>query len=221
MRLILIRHGQTPANVNGVIQSAAPGPGLTELGIRQAESLPAALALEQIESISVSKLSRTHLTAAPLAAATGLTPVERPGLHEIEAGDTEGETSREAIRAYLTPMQAWADGNLDAAVPGAYDGHHFYARFDADVAAIAAEGWQVAAIVSHGAALRAWVGGRGINIDPHFAVEHDLDNTGVVIMEGSPAEGWTLISWQGEPVGGPALEDEDADDPTGEVIESR
>lgn len=218
MRLILIRHGQTPANVAGVIQSEAPGPGLTALGQQQAAAVPAALAGESIDSISVSTLVRTHLTAAPLAAATGIAPVERPGLHEIEAGDTEGHTDEKSIHAYLRPMRAWADGDLGAAIPGAYDGHHFYARFDADVAAIAATGSQVAAIVSHGAAIRAWVGGRGRNIDPHFAVEHELHNTGVAIMDGNPDDGWTLVSWQDEPVGGPALVDA-GEDPTGEAID--
>lgn len=218
MRLILIRHGQTPANVDGVIQSEAPGPGLTALGTEQAAAVPAALAAEAIDSISVSKLIRTHLTAAPLAAASGIEPVQRPGLHEIEAGDTEGRTDKESMHAYLRPMRAWADGQLDAAIPGAFDGHHFYARFDADVAAIAATGSQVAAIVSHGAAIRAWVGGRARNIDPHFTVDHDLHNTGIAIMEGDPDDGWTLISWQDEPVD-PALVDASAEDPIGEPID--
>ncbi|MFI5427738.1 histidine phosphatase family protein [Aeromicrobium sp. UC242_57] len=39
MRLILIRHGQTPANVDGVLESTVPGPGLTELGLEQAAEL--------------------------------------------------------------------------------------------------------------------------------------------------------------------------------------
>ena len=30
MRLLLIRHGQTPANVRGELDTAAPGPGLTD-----------------------------------------------------------------------------------------------------------------------------------------------------------------------------------------------
>lgn len=218
MRLILIRHGQTPANVDGVIETSYPGPGLTPLGERQAAAVPAALAAERIDSISVSRLVRTHLTAAPLAAACGLTPVERPGLHEIEAGSTEGRTDKEAMHAYLSPLKAWADGDLGATIPGAFDGHHFYARFDADVAAVAAEGGSVAAIVSHGAAIRAWVGGRAQNIDPHFAVEHHLDNTGIAVMEGDPVAGWSLLSWQDVPIGGPALAAVAADDPTGDPI---
>ncbi len=33
------------------------------------------------------------------------------------------------------------------------------------------------------------------------------------------AEGWTLLSWQGTPVGGSDLVDDTAEDPTGETLE--
>src|SRR5699024_5083913 len=32
MRLLLIRHGQTPSNVEGILDAGYPGPGLTALG---------------------------------------------------------------------------------------------------------------------------------------------------------------------------------------------
>ena len=66
MRLILVRHGQTPANVLGQLDTAHPGPGLTERGFEQAERVPEALRGENIDAIYVSTLIRTQLTAAPL-----------------------------------------------------------------------------------------------------------------------------------------------------------
>ena len=44
MRILFIRHGQTPANVAGILATDHPGPGLTELGEQQAAALPNALA---------------------------------------------------------------------------------------------------------------------------------------------------------------------------------
>ena len=35
MRLILVRHGQTPSNIERLLDTGAPGPGLTELGLAQ------------------------------------------------------------------------------------------------------------------------------------------------------------------------------------------
>ncbi len=94
MRLILVRHGQTPANVDGILESTVPGPGLTALGHEQAEALVEALADEKIDAIFVSSMIRTHLTAAPLVAARGLEPAVRDGLREIAAGDVEGNDRR-------------------------------------------------------------------------------------------------------------------------------
>jgi probable phosphoglycerate mutase len=217
MRLILVRHGQTPANVDGIIESAFPGPGLTELGLRQAEAVPAALADEPIDSISVSRLVRTHLTARPLVTATGIEPVERPGLHEVQAGDYEGRTDRASVLGYVGVVGQWGQGELDVRMPGSEDGHEFFRRFDADVAVIAETGSRVAVVVSHGAAIRVWSAVRAGNVAPSFMLDHDLANTGVVVLEGSPADGWVLETWQGEPVGGRVLADGTAEDPTGEA----
>ena len=72
MRLMLIRHGQTPSNVLGLLDTNPPGPGLTDLGIRQAAALPATLAGCRIDAIYASNQPRAQLTAQPLAAARGL-----------------------------------------------------------------------------------------------------------------------------------------------------
>lgn len=71
MRLLLVRHGQTPSNVRFLLDTAVPGPGLTELGERQAAALPEALAGEDIDALYASTLTRAQLTAAPLAGARG------------------------------------------------------------------------------------------------------------------------------------------------------
>lgn len=218
MRLLLIRHGQTPANVAGELDTDAPGPGLTELGVAQAEALPDALAAERLDGIFVSRLRRTHRTAEPLARSTGLTPLELPGIHEIEAGDLEGRADDEAVSRYMSTAWAWGSGDLDPRMPGAEDGHDFYRRFDADLAHIAASQASDAtvAVFSHGAAIRVWTAGRATNIQPEFPGRQHLDNTGVVALVGSPSEGWILTSFGGQPVGGAALHDVAARDVTGE-----
>ena len=59
---------------------------------------------------------------------------------------------------------------------------------------------QLVAMVSHGAAIRMWVAARASNIDVGFASEHALNNTGIVIVEGSPADGWKALTWEGKTV---------------------
>jgi broad specificity phosphatase PhoE len=237
VRLILIRHGQTPANVIGALATAHPGPGLTELGEVQAREVPHALRGDAIDAIYASTLARTQQTAYPLAEDRGLDVRILAGIHEIEAGSLEDRRDHEAVRAYLTAAFAWGSGNLDERMPGGTDGHEFFARFDGAVREIAAElsGGGInsdpsialaraatdptAVVFSHGAAIRVWVAGRAVNVPPSFVGEQFLDNTGVVELEGTPDGGWTLLSWQGTPVGGRDLADESAEDPTGESLD--
>ena len=216
MRLLLIRHGQTPSNVDGLLDTARPGPGLPELGERQAAEIPDALKHEAIDGIYVSVLRRTLITATPLIVDRGLDPVELPGIHEIEAGDLEMRHDHEAYRIYLETAFAWGMGDLDRRMPGATDGHEFFRRFDESIASVTGNN---AVVFSHGAAIRVWVAGRAINVPPSFAGEHDIQNTGVVELDGSLESGFTLLSWQGTPVGGSDLSDDTPEDPTGETLD--
>lgn len=219
MRLLLIRHGQTIDNVNGALGTARPGPGLTALGEEQAAAVPAALAAERIDAVYVSTLVRTHLTAAPLAAARGLEVQQIDGLQEITAGELEGRSDAEAIGVYLGTLFAWWSDPA-ARIPGGESGEEFRARFDGAIARIAREhGEGTVAVFSHGAAIRSWTAFSSDDIDAAFSRSHGLENTGTVILEGSPGGRWSIISWQGTPLGGLALEDESAPDPTAEAVD--
>lgn len=200
MRLLLIRHGQTPANVEGILESTVPGPGLTELGTKQAEQLVGALDGTPVDRIYVSTMVRTHLTAAPLAEARGIEPIVRPGLREISAGDVEGNNDHDSIHQYVSTLLAWCGGDLDLRMPGAEDGHEVIARFDEVVAEVESLGLDGVALVSHGAMIRAWCATRTGNVDLEFVTHHYVVNTGIVTVEGSSADGWEVTSWLGESV---------------------
>ncbi|WP_144763158.1 histidine phosphatase family protein [Curtobacterium sp. 9128] len=216
MRLFLIRHGQTPANVSGVLDAEVPGPGLTDLGQQQAAALPAALADRGIERLFVSSMVRTHVTAAPLASALGIEPVELPGLREIEAGDLQGRRDETSVQRYLAACYAWASGEREARMPGAETGEDFFDRYDDAVRQIEETGAAVAAAFSHGAAIRIWAAVTAQNTPNDLGASRHLENTGVVELEGSTADGWRLVDWAGEPMGGDDLIDRTAQDPTGE-----
>jgi len=218
MRLLLIRHGQTIDNVNGALGTAVPGPGLTDLGLEQAAAVPAALEGETIDAIVVSSMVRTHLTARPLADRLGLQPIIMDGLREITAGDLEGRNDDDSIRTYMGTIFSWWN-DFSARVPGGESGTEFHARYDGAIATIADRYLDgTVAVFSHGAAIRTWASWSSRNIDAEFSKGQHLENTGIVVLEGSPATGWTATSWQGTPVGGLSLEDSAAPDPTGEPI---
>lgn len=215
MRLLLVRHGQTPSNVERILDTAVPGPGLTALGDEQARALVCALSEENIELIVTSNLIRAQQTATPLAAARELEVLVRDGIGEIPAGALEGSGAEPDTTVYRDVIFAWAAGDLTPTMPGTdRDGQQMLGDFDAVVAeAEERVGSGTALIVSHGGAIRTWAAARAENIDAGYASEHALANTGVVIMTGGGAHGWRVEAWQSDPVGVAMTADEA--DPTG------
>ena len=227
MRLLLIRHGQTPSNVLGRLDTDAPGPGLTELGEEQAEAVTDALDGRYPQAIFASPLLRTQLTAAPLARHLDLPITILPGLREVEAGELEDRSDPVSVHLYLSTCFAWAQGELDVRMPGAADGHEFFARYDEAIAAIVAAAdpdVDVAAAFSHGMAIRVWAANRSGNISDTFASTHELLNTGMVTLDSVDPDGpdglagWTLVDWHAEPISGAELEDVTAIDPLSRTL---
>ena len=217
MRLLLLRHGQTPSNAEGLLDTANPGPGLTPLGERQAAAVPRALRGRLVDAVVVSPLVRTSLTAAPLARERGLEPLTVDGLREIEAGVLDLTCSHEAYRHYLGTAFAWARGDVGRVMPGGPDGRAFLSRYDDAVAQIAAHGWDSVVVVSHGAAIRAWASARVAGVDVDHVERTSLANTALVEIDGDPGGGWELVAWAGGPVGGDGLLTS-AHDRTGDVV---
>lgn len=219
MRLLLIRHGQTPSNVDGALDTARPGAGLTALGHAQAAAIPQVLESEQIEAVYASVLTRTQLTGQPLAATRSLDIHVREGLEEISAGDFEMRTDGDAVQEYIESGWRWANGDLGHAISGGESGHDFFRRYDAAIDEIAAA-HEAAVVVSHGAAIRVWASTRAVNVASETAVQRRLQNTGMCVLTGDPDSGWVLQRWQEEPLGGIDLEDRLAQDVTGEPEEA-
>lgn len=218
MRLILVRHGQTPSNVGHHLDTAEPGPGLTELGHEQARALPQSLGGQGIELVLASTLVRTQQTAAPLAGHLGVDVGIRRGLREIWAGDLEMRNDVKAIDTYLSTALGWADGALQRRMPGADEnGHDVLGRFDEVVEEVAASGAEVATLVSHGAIIRTWTAARAENITIDFAARNVVSNTGAVILTGEPGR-WQVEYWQELALGGPELEDAASDGAAAEPV---
>jgi probable phosphoglycerate mutase len=188
MRLILVRHGRTASNVGFLLDTAEPGADLDEGGLEQAAELVERLSHHEIEAVYTSNLVRTQQTARPVAEHRGLRLQVLPELREISAGDDE--LSTDATR-YIGTLVAWGRGELDARIPGGEDAHEFFTRFDAAIGEVAASGREVVMVVSHGAALRVWSSERVRGFTEALGRAH-LDNTGVIVVDGSPDEGWEL-----------------------------
>lgn len=198
MTLTFVRHGQSTANEAGVLNTAVPGPGLTALGQLQAQDVAAVLAAQGHDGIYASTMVRTQQTAAPLGSAVVL-----PGLQEIDAGVFEGTAERGplALLGYALPPLAWTFGLRAVPILGSSDtGNAFDARVDGAVKTIYDTGDRNPVVYSHGATIMFWVMMNVDNPDPLLILTHPLDNTDVVVVNGTPDDGWTLTDWDGVPV---------------------
>jgi len=195
VRLILIRHGQTQSNVDHLLDTGHPGAPLTNAGHQQALSLVDRLASEPIGALYTSDLTRARQTAEPLAASKGLIVTEHAGLREIFAG--ADDMSQDWV-PYVSVLDTWHT-NPENKLPDGENWPEFQERFEAAIAEIADTAAEVAALVSHGAALRVWIPFVCANTTAGDARHWRLDNTDYVVIEGDGG-GWNLVSWADEEI---------------------
>ena len=99
--LILLRHGRSAANANGVLAGRAAGVELDDTGRAQADKLIDRLAGVPIAEIVCSPMLRCEQTVAPLAEARGLAPSTEPELAEVDYGSWTGSELNTLVKEPL------------------------------------------------------------------------------------------------------------------------
>ena len=215
-RLILVRHGQTDANVSRALDSRPPGFPLNALGREQADRVAQRLAGEPIAAVYASVAPRAQQTAAPIAAGHGLAVQIVENIHEIFCGDYEGRSDHEARLKFDEAYRHWRDGELEQRIAGGESAAEVRDRFLPVVDGLwrqhADRGDEAFVVVSHGATIqisaRAMVG--------HYRTPRYVPNTGRVVLapsgraDNGAATGWTLQLWD-------TAKDAGVPDPRGDV----
>lgn len=162
-RIFLVRHGQTTANAQEVIQGPRIDAELSELGHRQATSLADALATLPLQAVYTSPLQRARQTAEAVVrrhagsrqrdATQSLAVQVVPELYEVDYGRFIGQ-GYEAIRAEMDQvLDAWRMGFVDQPFPGgesALLAQHRIRPFAARIVEQAAASEGDVAVVAHG-----------------------------------------------------------------------
>jgi broad specificity phosphatase PhoE len=127
--IYLVRHGQTTANAQEVVQGPRIDAELSELGRRQASSLGEALARFPLQAVYTSPLTRARQTAeavvhrhsrrgSPADATASLAVQVVPELYEMDYGDFIGQ-GYAAVRDEMDQvLDAWRMGFVDQPFPG-------------------------------------------------------------------------------------------------------
>ncbi|MHA6791986.1 histidine phosphatase family protein [Pseudonocardia bannensis] len=201
LRLVLLRHGQTEANVRRALDTVPPGSPLNELGLTQAASIAEVLADWPVRAVYASLATRAQQTAAPVAAAHGLEVTVVEGVHEVFVGELEGRSDRAARTAFDEVYDAWWAGDLERRLPGGESAHDVRARYLPAVERIVKQHDRPDAgavvLVSHGAAIRL----AAAALLGDTAGTQYVPNTGRVVLGLDPASptGWALQLWDSGP----------------------
>jgi probable phosphoglycerate mutase len=155
--IILIRHGETAWNAERRLQGHLDIP-LNDEGERQAALLGGALALETIDLVVSSDLTRARQTAQAVASLRGLAVQQDPALRERCYGGFEGLLYSEIEARFPAEFAAWQARDVDAPLPdGKHRGESFRDFFARATGAILAWGalhpGKTIALVAHGGVL--------------------------------------------------------------------
>lgn len=156
--LILVRHGQTAANIDGLLVGRKDVL-LTDLGHRQAERAASRVQELKPEALVTSPLQRARQTAAPISALTNLLPKVEEDIAEFSFGDLEGWSERDVFNAHphLRPLLR-GEAHPDEMWPNGESGTTFLARVFAGLGRIVADHPDSrVVVVTHGGVIGSFV----------------------------------------------------------------
>jgi probable phosphoglycerate mutase len=198
-RLILVRHGQSHANLERRLDTRPPGAELTEAGREQAREFarsrrnPPGLLLHSIAR-------RAAQTAVEISAEFAMAAREVGGIHEVQAGDLEDRTDDDAIAQFTAVYQRWCEGELDVAMPGGESGSDVLDRYvpvlnDLRLRYLDDPDWPSdIVVVSHGAAIRL-AAATLAGVQSGFVLDHHLANTETVVLAPITEGRWSCVRW--------------------------
>ena len=192
MTLYLVRHGQTAANVNGVIQGQTDVP-LDETGIMQATRVGARLKNVHFDTIYSSDLSRTMFTAREIANGRKIIPT--PELREWHLGHWQSKSLEQIKIDYPEEYRKFSSDAADCTI---MDGES-----SAEIQQRAANFLQFTAkkhpgetvlAVSHGGLIVKML--KHVLGQSRFLKRPRVDNTAIAVFKAfDGGQSWQLVKW--------------------------
>lgn len=204
MKLVLMRHGQTSANITGALDTAEPGSPLNAEGERQVQAAVKTweeLGLPDPQLIVTSNLIRTHQSAIPFEEHFGLVHVESADVNEIQAGRLEMATDMESVEKYVRTIGSWMQGQTDLQMEEAETGIQTLTRFNRIIAQVAQQVGSdgCALVIAHGAIIRYWAYMNTPEVTFALAATKPVSNASLSVFEGEPGR-FSARIWSSRPV---------------------
>jgi broad specificity phosphatase PhoE len=185
MTIFLVRHAETDGNASRILQR--PDVLLNKRGIHQADQLARRLFAHGFVHIVCSDLLRARMTAAPLAARSGIAIEESPLLQERNFGDLRG-----------MPYDALTENPFgpNVAPPNGEDWPTFHARV-ADAFAFIVSRRRSASgalvVITHGLVCRALVERHAL-VPEGIVVPERFDNTSITVLHEDAPHGVRIMN---------------------------
>ena len=190
----VIRHGETAANLNHIIQGQSDVP-LSPVGEEQARKLGRRWRGRRFDVVYSSDLSRALRTAE--LAVPECVPIPTPELREMDLGDWVGRTTEEIAKRFPDEWGSFRSGNIDCRISGGETRRELLARTEKFFRAAARRhpGKEIL-VVTHGGVLRAFfmmlMGG---SLKPGVLLP-STGNTGINVVHCDDAgNNWRIDVW--------------------------
>jgi broad specificity phosphatase PhoE len=197
-RLVLLRHGQSYANVERRLDTRPPGTTLTPLGRDQARAFADSSPRPALLAHSVA--TRAVETAAVIGTRLGMTAHEVTGIHEVQVGNLENRNDDDAVAEFNGIYKRWHHGELDLPLPGGETGNDVLQRYlpvlaDLRLRYLDDHDWNGdIVIVSHGAVIRL-ASTVLAGVDADFALDNHLGNAESVVLSPITDGRWSCLRW--------------------------
>jgi probable phosphoglycerate mutase len=203
MRLYFTRHGESEANVLGVISNRGQRHPLTPQGRQQALALARELQPAAITGIFTSPLLRALQTAEIVSQALDVRYEITDALREYDCGILEGRAGPETWAAYWALREAWWPGRQWAQrIVGGESFLDMQARFVPFIEGLLADPHlreDRLLLIGHGGLYLCMLPLVLANVDYEFVSRQPFPNTGHVLAESGP-RGLLCREWCGTPI---------------------
>lgn len=157
-KLILIRHGESEANTQGIYQGQTYDTNLTALGKKQAQAAAEKVQQLPVARVFTSPLKRTFQTAQIIAREIRVPVIQDIRLLEIDHGDWGGQTKEKVAEMYPNLVKKWVQNPTQVVMPRGENLAEVQKRVMSLVAQWRREGRDRSlAVVSHDVTLRVLI----------------------------------------------------------------
>lgn len=201
--ILVVRHGETPWNVERRIQGWRDIE-LNDTGHRQAQAVARHLARQHadpeqaIDAVYSSDLQRAKQTAGYVAAELAMPLNLHDGVRERNYGVLEGVPFPEMAQHYPEVAKVWASRHPDGVIPQGETLRQFRDRVTTALVQIATRHpGQRVVVVTHGGAMDIlWREATGTDLqDPRKAVLLNASINRIALTPASPCYAWSLLDW--------------------------